>query len=171
MLFSNVICDLYATRYSTHHLLLILQNPSATFHPVFFGTLSLKDHNSQIHSWSDGFPEVETWKFKFLHRIPLETNRFLKLNKAKAVPWFFLHPQTYFSYNILCLSQWHVWSLIFTPRLSENLFGSNFSGGSGGLVAKSCPTFATLGTVAHQAPLSMEFSWQVYWNTCCHALL
>ena len=84
------------------------------------------------------------------------------------MPWFLLHPQTYFSYNILCLSWWHIWSLIFTPCLSENLFGSNFSRGSGGLVAKSCPTFATLGTVAHKAPVSMEFSWQVYWNglTC-----
>ena len=31
------------------------------------------------------------------------------------------------------------------------------------LVAQSCPTFATPWTVAHQAPLSMEFSRQEYW--------
>ena len=31
---------------------------------------------------------------------------------------------------------------------------------SGGLVAKSCLTLATLWTVARQAPLSMGFSWQ-----------
>ena len=37
-------------------------------------------------------------------------------------------------------------------------------GGGGGLVAKSCPTLATLWTVAHQAPLSMGFSRQGYWN-------
>ena len=35
-------------------------------------------------------------------------------------------------------------------------------GGGGGLVAKSCPTLATLWTVACQAPLSMEFSRQEY---------
>ena len=34
----------------------------------------------------------------------------------------------------------------------------------GGLVAKSCPTLATPWTVAHQAPLSMEFSRQEYWS-------
>ena len=26
------------------------------------------------------------------------------------------------------------------------------------------PFFATLGTVAHQAPLSVRFSWQEYWS-------
>ena len=30
--------------------------------------------------------------------------------------------------------------------------------------AQSCPTFATSWTVAHQAPLSMEFSRQEYWS-------
>ena len=30
--------------------------------------------------------------------------------------------------------------------------------------AKSCPTFATLWTVAFQVPLSMGFSRQEYWN-------
>ena len=44
--------------------------------------------------------------------------------------------------------------------LSSLLFG----GGGGGLVAKSCPTLATPWTVAHQAPLSMGFSRQEYWN-------
>ena len=34
----------------------------------------------------------------------------------------------------------------------------------GGLVTKSCPTLATPWTVAHQAPLSMGFSRQVYWS-------
>ena len=34
----------------------------------------------------------------------------------------------------------------------------------GGLVAKSCLTLTTQGTVAHQAPLSMGFSRQEYWN-------
>ena len=34
----------------------------------------------------------------------------------------------------------------------------------GGLVAKLCPTLATLCTVARQAPLSMEFPWQDYWS-------
>ena len=34
----------------------------------------------------------------------------------------------------------------------------------GGLVARSCPTLATPWTVAHQAPLSVEFSRQEYWS-------
>ena len=34
----------------------------------------------------------------------------------------------------------------------------------GGLVAKLCPILATQGTVAHQAPLSIGFSWQEYWS-------
>ena len=34
----------------------------------------------------------------------------------------------------------------------------------GGLVAKSCPTLATLWTVACQPPLSMGFSRQEYWS-------
>ena len=35
---------------------------------------------------------------------------------------------------------------------------------SGGLVAKSCLTLATLWTVDCQVPLSMEFSRQEYWS-------
>ena len=34
----------------------------------------------------------------------------------------------------------------------------------GGLFTKSCLTLATPWTVAHQAPLSMRFSRQEYWN-------
>ena len=34
----------------------------------------------------------------------------------------------------------------------------------GGLVAKSCPTLATSGSVAHQSPLSMGFPRQEYWS-------
>ena len=37
-------------------------------------------------------------------------------------------------------------------------------GGGGGLVAKSCLTLVTPGTVAHQASLSRGFSWQEYWS-------
>ena len=37
-------------------------------------------------------------------------------------------------------------------------------GGGGGLVSKSCPTFATPWTVAHQAPPSMVFSRQESWS-------
>ena len=36
--------------------------------------------------------------------------------------------------------------------------------GGGGLVAKSCPTLATPGSVACQAPLSTGFSRQEYWG-------
>ena len=36
--------------------------------------------------------------------------------------------------------------------------------GGGGLVTKSCLTFVTPWTVAHQAPLSMGFPRQQYWS-------
>ena len=36
--------------------------------------------------------------------------------------------------------------------------------GSGGLVAKSCPTLVTPWTVSHQAPMSMGFPRQEYWS-------
>ena len=36
--------------------------------------------------------------------------------------------------------------------------------GVGGLVAHLCPTLATLQGVAHQAPLSMGYPRQEYWN-------
>ena len=38
------------------------------------------------------------------------------------------------------------------------------SGGGGSSIAQSCLTLATPWTVAHQAPLSMGFSRQEYWN-------
>ena len=37
-------------------------------------------------------------------------------------------------------------------------------GGGGGLVAKLCPMLATPWTLAHQAPLAMEFSRQEHWS-------
>jgi len=36
--------------------------------------------------------------------------------------------------------------------------------GGGGLVAKLCPTLVTPWTAAFQAPMSMGFSRQEYWN-------
>ena len=46
----------------------------------------------------------------------------------------------------------------------RNLYVQRVGGGGGCLVTKLCLTFATPWTVAHQAPLSMEFSRQVYWS-------
>ena len=37
-------------------------------------------------------------------------------------------------------------------------------GGSGGEVPKWCPSLVTPWTVAHRAPLSMEFPRQEYWS-------
>ena len=36
--------------------------------------------------------------------------------------------------------------------------------GGGGLLTKLCPTLATPWTVACQAPLSVGFFWEEYWN-------
>ena len=43
-------------------------------------------------------------------------------------------------------------------------FADSEESGGGGLVAKLCPTLATLWTVARQAPLSMGFSRQEHWS-------
>ena len=55
---------------------------------------------------------------------------------------------------------------VLTPstifHLRANLTGVDYGGG--GLVTKSCPTLVTAWTVACQAPLSMGFSRQEYWN-------
>ena len=66
---------------------------------------------------------------------------------------------------------WSLFLICFTNRLS-NLCPpvqasspvTSLSVGGGGLVAKSCPTFVILWTVACQAPLSMGFSRQEYWS-------
>ena len=42
--------------------------------------------------------------------------------------------------------------------------GYMFEGEGEGEVTQSCPTFATLWTVGHQAPPSMGFSRQEYWS-------
>ena len=42
--------------------------------------------------------------------------------------------------------------------------------GGGSLVAKSCPALATPWTVAHQAPLSMEFPGKNTGVDCCFLL-
>ena len=42
--------------------------------------------------------------------------------------------------------------------------GGGGGSGGGGLVAESCLTLATPGTVACQPPLSMGFSGEEYWN-------
>ena len=60
-------------------------------------------------------------------------------------------------------------ALIFTNSflllaLGFGSLSSCFGGDGGGLVAKSCPTLVTPWTVASQAPLSVGFSRQEYWN-------
>ena len=69
-----------------------------------------------------------------------------------------------------------MWSLISSMTLSRWLFlphwnfqvsnicPSFFLRLAGGLVAKLCPTLATSWTIACQAPLSVGFSRQEYWN-------
>ena len=47
---------------------------------------------------------------------------------------------------------------------ASRLPSKEFSADHGGLVAKSCLTFATPWTVAHPAPRSMGFSRQEYWS-------
>ena len=48
-------------------------------------------------------------------------------------------------------------------QLKKMFFSKDMCGG-GGLVAKLCPTLVTPWTAAFQAPLSMGFSRQEYWN-------
>ena len=48
--------------------------------------------------------------------------------------------------------------------MAFSIFQSDFFYSGGGLVTKSCPTFATAWTGACLAPLSMGFSRQGYWS-------
>ena len=52
--------------------------------------------------------------------------------------------------------------LLLLESEPQNIAKTNVSGGSGGLVSKSCPTLVTPWTVACQSPLSMGFSRQEY---------
>ena len=49
---------------------------------------------------------------------------------------------------------------VFSLMRAQNLYDGN----GGGLVTKSCPTFVTPWTIAHQAPLSVGLSRQEYWS-------
>ena len=55
-------------------------------------------------------------------------------------------------------------SMASTSKNGINVSTHNNLYPGGGLVAKSCPNLVTLWTVACQAPLSMGFSRQEYWN-------
>ena len=56
-----------------------------------------------------------------------------------------------------------IWGIKLSS-ISVKIYQGNFSLVVGGLVAKSCPTLAIPWTGACQAPLSMGFSRQEYWN-------
>ena len=92
----------------------------------------------------------------------------------RLVPWVFcnLHLSHGSLFFVHCrISPWNVYSFAFSQRLQENsiciskvpsLHRSFLK--IGGLATKSYPTLAALWTVAHQAPLPMEFSRQEYWS-------
>ena len=54
--------------------------------------------------------------------------------------------------------------LVFPIVTAQGGRSQRGGGGGGSSVAKSCPTLATPWTVARQAPLSIGFSRQEYWN-------
>ena len=54
--------------------------------------------------------------------------------------------------------------LLLHKKLSEKLSRTSQGICGGGFVAKSCLTLATPWTIAHQAPLSLGFSREEYWN-------
>ena len=59
---------------------------------------------------------------------------------------------------------WAAIHWVAQSRTRLKRLSSSSSGGGGGLVTKLCPTAATPWTVTLQAPLSMGFSRQEYWN-------
>ena len=67
-----------------------------------------------------------------------------------------------YNYIHMYKSIYVVWSYFWTKRIT--IIPYTNSGGGGGVVAKLCSTLATPWTVAHQDPLSVEFSRQEYWS-------
>ena len=68
------------------------------------------------------------------------------------------------SHDISCYILSNTKSMASTSKNGINVSTHNNLYLGGGLVAKSCPNLVTLWTVARQAPLSMGFSRQEYWN-------
>ena len=95
--------------------------------------------------------------------MTLQPPHLLKLNHFTYMPMYL-----YISVSTLSVSVISTSLLIPTPVLVAiptliSPVGYCLSDG-GGLVAKTCPTLATPWTVAHKAPLSIEFSRQEYWS-------
>ena len=95
---------------------------------------------------------------KTLMICPLDTSNlaFLKTTEESSV-------------CVPCLGEWcHHPLIIQAPNLKGHYYFSCslivHDDDNDDLVAKSCPTLATAGTVAYQAPLSMGFSRQEYWS-------
>ena len=68
------------------------------------------------------------------------------------------------SHDISCYILSNTKSMASTSKNGINVSTHNNLYLGGGLVPKSCPNLVTLWTVARQAPLSMGFSRQEYWN-------
>ena len=89
------------------------------------------------------------------------------IQKQKYFPWLY-YPLSFFILITKCLflvthSNFTSWKSVFHFCCTAES-GLLKATGGGGLVAKSCPTLAILLTVACQAPLSMGFCRQEYWN-------
>ena len=54
--------------------------------------------------------------------------------------------------------------MVFSGYMPRSGIDGSCGGGGGGLIAKSCLTLVTPGTVACQGPLSMGFSRQKCWS-------
>ena len=97
----------------------------------------------------------------------------LKYSWITMLCYFHLYRKVIQWYVYICFIYKHIlFEILFPYRLLQNIdYSSLFPVGSCWLsiliyvvVAKSCPTLCHLWTVAHQAPLSMEFPRQEYWS-------
>ena len=121
-------------------------------------------------------PTLVFWPGEF-HRLyspwgckESDTTEWLSLSCIYIFPLIFLScafsyilrfsPFLYFflSYPLFSSTMWQIYFEVLSCTYSSCFFIG------GGLVAKSCLTFATSWTIAHQAPLSMGFSRQEYWG-------
>ena len=120
-------------------------------------------HFSFSISPSDEYSELISFRIDWFDLAVQETLKsLLQHHSSKAS---ILQCSAFFMVQLRC-SYMYLFTVTVRQRDTKRYpsRSSEFLGYCGSLVTKSCPTLVTPWTIAHQAPLSKQFSRQEYWN-------